>query len=160
MVVRDFPLLSPSSLPPVEDPSRAEDSITNFLYIQKYNPAISQVNANSIISHLSFLQFKIYQPILQTPHLGSHQQFDNRNLIMVTRNEHGKVVKVLVINPNSSVALTAGLEHMIDDLGYSEVCTSFTTIGIDGLSDISTPARTRYLHEHSPQARANTPRLP
>lgn len=47
---------------------------------------------------------------------------------MVTQNGHQgvvKVVKMLVINPNSSVTLTAGLEHMIDDLGYSEVCMAF-----------------------------------
>jgi len=46
---------------------------------------------------------------------------------MVTRNGHDKQVKVLVINPNSSVVLTRGLEHMIDELGYSEVCTTLIT---------------------------------
>lgn len=44
---------------------------------------------------------------------------------MITRNGHVKGIKVLVINPNSSVVLTGGLEYMIGDLGYSEVCTAF-----------------------------------
>jgi hypothetical protein len=46
---------------------------------------------------------------------------------MVTRNGHVRDVKVLVINPNSSIALTEGLEKMIEDLGYSEVCMGIYT---------------------------------
>jgi hypothetical protein len=68
---------------------------------------------------------------------------------MVTRNGHVKGIKVLVINPNSSVVLTGGLEYMIGDLGYSEVCTAFYYVGMDGLNGISPSARTAYLDGHS-----------
>lgn len=33
----------------------------------------------------------------------------------------GRRVKLLVINPNSSIAMTGGLDKMISDLGYHEV---------------------------------------
>jgi Asp/Glu/hydantoin racemase len=39
---------------------------------------------------------------------------------------HRKGINILVINPNSSKALTKGLEKMINGLEYPEVCTIFT----------------------------------
>jgi Asp/Glu/hydantoin racemase len=45
---------------------------------------------------------------------------------MVTQNERHRMVELLVINPNSSKELTKGLDKMIDDLGYAEVCGILT----------------------------------
>jgi hypothetical protein len=44
------------------------------------------------------------------------------------------MVKLLVINPNSSKELTRGLDNMINDLGYSEVCHF-----LDSLKSLDSP---------------------
>jgi Asp/Glu/hydantoin racemase len=45
---------------------------------------------------------------------------------MTEKKGHRKGINILVINPNSSKALTEGLEKMITGLEYPEVCTIFT----------------------------------
>lgn len=58
-------------------------------------------------------------------------------LTMVTQNGHDRVVKLLVINPNSSGNLTLGLNKMISDLGYSEVCHSLNRFKVVELLPVS-----------------------
>jgi Asp/Glu/hydantoin racemase len=41
---------------------------------------------------------------------------------MDAQNGHRKGINILVINPNSSEAITKGLENMIAGLDYPEVC--------------------------------------
>ncbi len=56
---------------------------------------------------------------------------------MATQNGRGRGVNILVINPNSSKALSKGLEKMIEGLRYPEVCTYNFHVG-DGCGSYNT----------------------